>query len=153
MLRACGAVGVWGNHDFVLCRQVPETVRRRYDPEVLEFMAGMEPWLEIEDCRFSHEEPWVDPHDAAQLWGVEEQPDLLDRARRSFAAAPHRCLFMGHHHRWLVVTPRGPVAWDGGGPITLARPERFFVVVAPVIEGWCGVYDTTSSVLHPVHCR
>src|SRR5258707_7753863 len=41
LLRDCGAVGVWGNHDFALCGQVSEGIRSRYDPNVLQFMAGM----------------------------------------------------------------------------------------------------------------
>ena len=32
LLDGCSAVGVWGNHDFTLCRDVPEAVRDRYPP-------------------------------------------------------------------------------------------------------------------------
>jgi predicted phosphodiesterase len=151
-LRAAGAIGVWGNHDFTLCRIVPESVRRRYDPAVLEFMAGMQPWLEIDDCRFSHEEPYVDPHDPLQLWSIDEDLDLLDRANRSFAAAPHRCFFLGHYHRWLVATPLGRIDWAGRAPLVLEKSQRYFVVIAPVMLGWCAVLDTSAAVLHPICC-
>jgi Calcineurin-like phosphoesterase superfamily domain len=151
LLRACGATGVWGNHDFGLCRAVNEATRRRYDPGVLEFMAGMEPWLEIGDCRVSHEEAFIDPYDVAQLWAVEEVPlDMEERARRSFAAAPQRCLFQGHHHRWFAATPQGRLDWEGERPLHFTRPNRYFVVMAPVISGWCAVYDTATSVLDPI---
>jgi predicted phosphodiesterase len=153
LLRAAGAAGVWGNHDFSLCRDVADSVRRRYDPAVLEFMAGMQAWLEIDDCRFSHEEPFIDPHDPLQLWAVEEGLDLLERARRSFAAAPHRRIFVGHYHRWLAVTPEGRVDWDGRAPLVLEEKQRYFVVVAPVFEGWCGLFDSSSSVLYPRRCE
>jgi predicted phosphodiesterase len=149
LLRAAGAAGVWGNHDFALCRHVPDSVRRRHDPAVLDFMAGMQAWLEIDHCRFSHEEPYVDPHDPLQLWAVDETLDLLDRARRGFAA-PQRCLFLGHHHRWLAVTQQGRVDWDGRAPLVLEKMRRYFVVVAPVCEGWCGLLDTAGSVLYPI---
>ena len=38
VLRAAGAVGVWGNHDVGLCLQVPEKLRRQADPAVLDAM-------------------------------------------------------------------------------------------------------------------
>jgi hypothetical protein len=154
LLREAGAVGVWGNHDFALSCRFYEAIRDRYDPATLEFMAGMEPWLEIDDCHFSHEEPWVDPYDPAQMWAVDElPPDLVDRARRSFAAVPHRVLFMGHYHRWVVVTPAGPVEWDARQPLVLEKAQRYAVVVGPVFAGWCGIYDTAATVLTPICCR
>jgi predicted phosphodiesterase len=39
LLRDVGAVGVWGNHDFVLCCDPAADVRLRYSPAVLDFMA------------------------------------------------------------------------------------------------------------------
>jgi hypothetical protein len=151
LLRECGATGVWGNHDFGLCRAVTEAMRSRYHPSVLEFMAAMAPWLEVGDCRFSHEEPFIDPLDVAQLWSVDEGPlELEERARRSFAAAPQRCMFLGHHHRWFAASPEGRIDWDGEGPLHLTRPNRYFVVIAPVISGWCAVYDVATSVLDPI---
>ncbi len=54
LLRGAGAVGVWGNHDVGLCVEVPERLRRVAGPEVLNYMAGMQPQLVVANCRFSH---------------------------------------------------------------------------------------------------
>src|SRR5688572_29598193 len=56
LLREWGAVGVWGNHDFTLCHDVPERVRERHTPMVLDVMSKMLPRLTIGDCHFSHKE-------------------------------------------------------------------------------------------------
>ena len=60
LLREARAVGVWGNHDFGLCRDVSEKLRQSAGSGVLEYMAAMRPQLVVEDCRFSHVEPWLD---------------------------------------------------------------------------------------------
>jgi hypothetical protein len=49
----------------------------------------------------------------------------------------------------LVVTPAGPLAWDGRRPIFLSAPGRYLVAVAAVCEGLCAVFDTDSSELVP----
>ncbi|HQR61122.1 MAG TPA: hypothetical protein PLH03_07165, partial [Methylophilaceae bacterium] len=59
-LKSAGAVGVWGNHDFGLCRDVASEVRLRFPHETLDYLATMRPRLEIEGCHFSHVEPWLD---------------------------------------------------------------------------------------------
>ncbi len=52
MLQERQVVGVWGNHDFVLCRNVDDRILSRYGGSpVLEFMAGMLPTLVVGDCR------------------------------------------------------------------------------------------------------
>src|SRR4051794_32179639 len=61
ILDRTGAVGVWGNHDFGLCRDPHEDTRHRFSLRVLNFMAGLRPRLEIEGCLFTHVEPWLDP--------------------------------------------------------------------------------------------
>jgi hypothetical protein len=154
LLRDCGAIGVWGNHDFSLCRDVEASVGERYGQPVLEFMAGIQPRLVLAGCRFSHREASVDPHDMLQLWDLGDEPlDLVERASRAFAAAAERWQFVGHYHRWWAATPRGPVGWDGSGPLAFAPGERYFVVVAAVCEGWCGVLDTEAGCLEPLRCR
>src|SRR5262245_60444731 len=81
LLDGCSALGVWGNHDFTLCRDVPPAVRGRYAPLVFDVMARMEPRLVIGNCHFSHKESSVDPHDVAQLWDISDRPlDLMERA-------------------------------------------------------------------------
>jgi hypothetical protein len=91
-------VAVWGNHDFVLCRNVDERYRTRYaGSPVLDFMAGMLPTLVVGDCHFGDLEPLGDPHDVAQLWSLHEKPfDFMELAALSLAAIDHRLIFIGH---------------------------------------------------------
>ncbi len=153
LLLEADAVGVWGNHDFSLCRDVPERTRARFPPVALTFMARMQPRLVIADCHFSHKEASVDPHDVTQLWDVTDRPlDLLERARQAFAAVPHRWQFVGHYHRWWAATSSGAVLWDGSAPLDLGFPDRSFVVVAATCEGWSGVLDIEQGTLQPLWC-
>jgi Calcineurin-like phosphoesterase superfamily domain len=153
LLDGCGAVGVWGNHDFTLCRDVPAAVRERYAPVVLDVMARMQPRLVVGDCHFSHKEASVDPHDVAQLWDVSDRPlDLLERAGRAFAESDSPWQFVGHYHRWWAATPEGPVGWSGTGPLRFRSGQRYFVVVAAVCDGWCGILDTELGQLEPLQC-
>lgn len=142
-------VGVWGNHDFGLCRAVPESVRTRYSPQVLDYFGKLLPWTEVEGCRFQHIEPFLDSESLEDLWayGGEGQLDPT----RSFAACPHRRLFMGHIHRWGLTTPAGAVDWSGREPIRLDPTERYLVVVHAVQQGWCAWFDTATGELHPIH--
>jgi hypothetical protein len=153
LLADCSAVGVWGNHDFTLCRDVPAAVTDRYPPVVLDVMARMEPRLVVGDCHFSHKESSVDPHDVAQLWDISDRPpDLMERSRLAFAAVDSRWQFVGHYHRWWAATPAGPVGWAGGGPLRFEPGLRYFVVVAPACEGWCGILDAERGQLEPLRC-
>jgi hypothetical protein len=152
LLRGARAVGVWGNHDIGLCYEVSEQLRRQTEPWVLEYLAGMQPYLVLDGCRFSHVEPWLDARKVEDLWYFDGPPDTPEKAGRSFAAVPERHLFIGHFHRWLVMTPSGRLAWDGEGPLTLNEQGRYLVVVAPVVSGCCAVYDTTAALLTPVRC-
>ena len=149
LLRAVGPVGVWGNHDFGLCREPAPVVRGRYPGTVLEFMATLRPRLEVAGCLFSHVEPWLDPYDLAQLWYFEGFPDTPEKVRRSLDAWPHRVMFFGHIHRWLLATADGRLPWDGTGPVRLTPPERYLVGMAAVCNGWCAVFDTEIGELTP----
>jgi hypothetical protein len=152
LLRAAGAVGVWGNHDVGMCFNVNEHIRRMTAPEVLDYLAGMKPHLILGGCRFSNVEPWLDAHKVEDLWYFDGPPDTPEKAARSFAAVPEQRLFVGHFHRWLVMTPTGRVEWNGESPLTLDRDTRTLVVVAPVVSGWCAVYDTREARLSPIRC-
>ena len=121
ILAGLDSVGVWGNHDFGLCGEVDEAVRRRYSSEVLRYFGGLKPWLEIGDSRFQHIEPFLDSEQLDDLWSYGSDGQL-DSAR-SFAACEHRRIFMGHVHRWEVMTPGGRCPLVGTGPDpTGARP-------------------------------
>ena len=145
--------GVWGNHDFTLCYDTPERIRARYSPSVLDVVGRMQPRLIVGDCHFSHKESSVDPFDVMQLWDVSESPlDLMQRATIAFAASATQCQFVGHYHRWWAATPAGPLDWIGTAPLRFEVGERYFVVIAAVFDGWCGILDTAASVLIPVRC-
>lgn len=154
LLDGCGATGVWGNHDFTLCRDPPDAVRERYPPHVLEVMARMEPRLVLGDCHFSHMESSVDPFDVEQLWDYGDWPlDLMQRARLAFQATDSRRQFVGHYHRWWAATPDGPIDWAGECPLHLDPGNRFFVVVAATCDGWCAILDSDRALLEPLRCR
>ena len=154
LLRQANAVGVWGNPDFGLCQQVSDRIRERFPAEVLEFMATIRPRLVIDGCHMSHIEPCVDPLDVRALWTFDEEGplDMVGRAQRSFAAVDERFMFIGHYHRRLILTPRGPLDWRAEGAVTLLGEQRYFVVVGAVFQGHCGIFDTARSELWPVRC-
>jgi Calcineurin-like phosphoesterase superfamily domain len=152
MLHERNAVGVWGNHDFVLCRDVSVSHVARYaGTRVLDFLAGMNPVLDVGDCRFSHREPLGDPHDVEFLWSLEtERLDLFKLASQSFAAVDRRLQFIGHYHQWWAATPEASLDWTGDRPLEFTPGQRYFVIVAPIMSGWCGWLDTDAGVLVPV---
>src|SRR5437867_4065298 len=82
-----------------------------------------------------------------------EGVDRLLTLGGNFAAFPHRRMFVGHFHRWLAVTPDGPLSWSGDRPITFDPDQRYLVVVAAVCDGWCAIYDTENDVLTPCDLR
>jgi hypothetical protein len=63
-----------------------------------------------------------------------------------------RLVFVGHYHRWLASTASGPPDWRGEWPLSLAGPERYFVVVGAVFQGQCEVLDTECWELSPLLC-
>lgn len=152
LLQEADATGVWGNHDFGLSREVPLQILDRADPAVLGFAARLQPQLAMDECRFSHIEPWKDPCRLEDLWDFDGVPDTGERAQRSFQAVPERVVLLGHFHCRLVVRREGPVAWDGPRPITLSPPERFLVLVPAVVEGWCATYETGRCELTAIRC-
>jgi len=149
MLRDAGAVGVWGNHDFGLCRDVPLADLENPDPDALAYFATWQPRLSLGGCHFSHVEPWLNGDDAAELWYFDGPPDTVEKLARSFAAVPHSAMFLGHFHKWLVGTPNGVLPWDGESPLEFDADTRHLVVVAPLLNGRFVVYDTDRRTLFP----
>jgi predicted phosphodiesterase len=149
LLQQVQAVGVWGNHDVALCFDPSDAVCERYSAGVLDFMGRLQPHLEIDDCLFTHVEPWLDPHLVEDLWYFHGPPDSPEKLARSFAAMPHRVMFIGHLHRWLVGTPDGLLPWRGEGPLRLDRQQRHLVVVHGVWDGRCALFDTQTNELTP----
>ncbi len=151
LLSSSGALGVWGNHDFHLCRDVPEFCREKFAPNTFQFMRSMQPQLQIDGCYFSHKDASVDPHSVEQLWSIEEDSrDLWARAKAAFESNQHVRQFMGHYHCWWAATPNGTVPWDGSESLTLVPHERYVVIIAGVFQGKCAVFDTTTGVLDPL---
>jgi predicted phosphodiesterase len=152
MLQKRRAVGVWGNHDFVLCRNVDDRYRACYaGTPVLDFMAGMEPTLVVGAYHFSHLEPLGDPHDVDHLRSIKDKTyDFLEMACLSFEAVAHRLLFIGHYHCWWAGTSAGSLDWSGDRPLKLASDQRYFVIVNAVQGGWCAWLDTDASILLPL---
>ncbi|MBA4062514.1 MAG: hypothetical protein C0501_02185 [Isosphaera sp.] len=149
LLERSGAVGVWGNHDHGLCRDVGDEARARFPAETLAYLATMRPRLELGGCHFSHVEPFLDPESVGDLWAFGGRPEDAGRAARSFAAVPHRVCLLGHFHRWLALSDAGPVGWDGTSPLTFEPGRRYLVVVAPLFAGAFAVVDTDRWVLEP----
>lgn len=152
LLTQVGAKGVWGNHDAGLNIQVSDRIRREADPEVLKFAASLEPQLVVGQCRFSHNEPWLDARKLEELWYFPGIPVTRKQAYQSFDSVPEKYLFMGHYHCWIVIGSRGELQWDAASPLLLTSENRYLIVVAAVYDGWCSIFDTDPGVLIPIRC-
>lgn len=148
LLAEAKAVGVWGNHDFGLCVDPEPETRARYGAAVLEFMTSLRPRLDVEGCHFSHVEPWLNPEELMDLWYYEGPPDEHGKLARIFDAVPHRLMFAGHYHKWLLATPQRINEWNGEGPVRL-NVGRYFVVVGALCAGRYATFDTATSELVP----
>jgi len=151
LLAESRAIGVWGNHDYGICTRPPDEIRIRYSAAICGFMKSLRPKLELDGCYFAHVEPWLDPEEITDLWFFEGPPDDNGRVDRIFAAKPHRLMFAGHYHDWLLVTPHGIAEWKGECPVRLNN-GRYFVVVGALQEGRYAIFDTETSELVPSEC-
>jgi hypothetical protein len=152
LLREADVSGVWGNHEFALYAG-RGSVESQFDWRTLDYMKRLTARHEVEGVLFGHVLPCLDPTDIQQPWYVERAPSTAQAAARNFAAFSHRRMFVGHFHRWLAVTPDGPLDWPGDRAFQLDRGIRYLVVVAAVCEGSCAIYDTGSDVLTPFRVR
>ena len=151
-LAAAHVVGVWGNHDYGLCVD-PETDTQAKCPSVvLDYMATLQPRMEIDGSYFAHVEPWLNPEDLLDLWYYEGPPDEPAKIARIFGAVPHRVIFSGHYHRWLLATPDGIVEWRGLTRICLTA-TRSFVVVGALYDGRFATFDTQTLELVPFNLQ
>ncbi len=149
LLREADVAGVWGNHEFGLFAGRGDSVERPFAWTTLDYMHRLKARMEVEGVLLSHVLPCLDPTDIEQPWYVERAPETVEAAARNFAAFPNRRMFVGHFHRWLAVTPEGPMDWRGNRPIRFEANHRYLVVVAAVRDGWCAIYDTVSDSLSP----
>lgn len=153
LLREAGVGGVWGNHEFGICHDPGDWLERDFDATVRDYMGRLAPRLEIEGVLLGHVLPRHDPTDVTQPWYVERPPETAEAAAFDFAAFPHRRMFVGHYHRWYVVSTDGPEPWSATSPFAFDADRRYLVVVAAVCDGWCAIYDTESDVLTPQRLR
>ena len=149
LLRDVAATGVWGNHDFGLCTDQSDVIRQQYSSDALEFMSSLQPRLEMDGCLFTHNEPWLDPNKIEDLLYFDGLPETQEKLNRSFAAMPHRVMFIGHHHSWMIGSIPGIARWNGEEPIKLDPSQQHLVVVNAVRHGYCALFDTTKNELIP----
>lgn len=151
LLDAAGAIGVWGNHDFGLCKDPPPLAHELFPTRCIEFFGRLRPRLEIEECLFTHVAPYLDPEKLDDLWSFEfGSPESL---ARSFAAVPHRILCVGHAHRWFLATPERVLPWKGEAPVQLDADQRYLIEFHAVLWGWCAFLDTQTGILEPIDLR
>ena len=152
LLSSVDAIGVWGNHDAGVSLLPSEHIIKYSDSRVLTYAATLQGQLILGDAHFTHVEPWLNPKKLEDLWYSDGPPDTIEKAQRSFDAVPERYLFMGHFHRWLVMTPRQRVEWKAEGSLFLKASHQYLIVVAAVFNGWCALFDTEARELIPVRC-
>jgi hypothetical protein len=152
LLREAGAIGVWGNHDVGLSHNISEKIREIADPALLDFSVLLQPQLTIDNCRFSHVEPWLNPKIVKELWHYDGVPESTARAARSFNAVSEQFIFVGHYHCWAATSLDGPIDWDGTEKISFSPDRRCFVLTAPVVYGWSAVFDSKNAELNPIWC-
>jgi hypothetical protein len=150
LLVEAGVVGVYGNHDYGLSVEPDDYIRSRFSSRVLDYMTSLHPRLEVEDCLFAHREPWLDCSKVEQIWHVDEQELTPDVIARSFAATPHRSIFVGHFHRWHAFGRSGPLPWEGREPLVLHDVGPSLVVVHAVCDGFAATFETGSRLLVPI---
>jgi predicted phosphodiesterase len=156
LLREAKADCVWGNHDFNFCMMAVQrhvSFCSKHSSDVIDFLARMSPRTEMEDCSFTHVEPWRDLYDPSHLWHLDGPPRTRYQLSRSFRAVSSRVVFVGHFHRWQAATPRGLLEWQGGEPLMLNRPHRHFVAVSALLNGRFAVFDTQTKELTPFDVR
>ena len=149
LLRACEAVGVWGNHDLGLCVDPDSEMRALYTDAVLEFFSTLHSRFELGEILFSHTLPNQDASDPSSYYlGPRlHEDDALDQC---FAQFPHRLIMIGHFHRWFAANSEGRIPWEGIKPIGLSPDTRYFFAIHAVMDGFAAVLDETQNLLLPV---
>ena len=146
ILRSLDGVGVWGNHDFGLRGDVPQSAISRFSAPVLEYFASLSPWLELGGYRFQHIDPHLDPAKFEDLWQFPAAEERI----AGFARSPHPKVVVGHRHRWEIFTPARQLEWSGEDAFRYATGQRHLTVVNAVTCGWCALMDTDADTMEPI---
>ena len=149
LLQEHQALGVWGNHDLGLCHEPNEWAFSRFSKTVLDYFGALGPRYELGDFLFSHTFPEQDPTDPAAYY-LGPRPNDPNAFVESFSRYPHRVIFIGHFHRWMITSDEQQMKWDGEQPVELVPTNRYFVIVNAVMNGWAAMFDDTVNVLTPV---
>ena len=150
LLSFCNAVGVWGNHDYVICNPDNDHSGKGISPATSELMQRMLPSLVVDGCLFTHRESNLDPNDLEQLWAfAEHRDDFARQLKSAYAANQFRRQFIGHYHQWWAGTPDGPLDWDGSSELDLSSTARSIVIIGANFQGHCAVYDSELEILFP----
>ena len=113
-------------------------------------MSTLLPRMELDGCLFAHREPWLDCSDVYQIWHVDDAMLPAEAIEKSFAAVPHRSIFIGHFHCWRALSREGPLPWEGEGPLLLPDDCPTMVVVAAICDGHAAILETDTRVLTPI---
>ena len=143
ILLDADAQGVFGNHEMLL------TDRASLSPTIRSFLDSLAPMRSIEDCLFSHIEPWLDHSKVAHLWYLDGAFQTTEDARRSFDAQSELVIFLGHYHLWRAAAPTEILSWEGEEPLHLDPATRYLVAVPALYCGHFALADTETNVLHP----
>ena len=146
ILAPLAGVGVWGNHDFGLCGEVPPAIRGRFSEAVLDYFSGLRPTVELAGCRFQHIDPHLDPGSFEDLWRFT----TLEERIKGIGQRAEARVFVGHHHRWEVVTPEREIEWEEGRVMRFESGQRYLTTVNAVADGWFAVLDTERDELRPL---
>ncbi len=149
LLADAQVLGVWGNHDYGLCVDPSPELQQKYAADVFRYFGKLRPSRVVEGCYFSHVEPWLNPESLFDLWYYDGPPDEHGKLWRIFHAVPHRLMFAGHFHKWLIATPDEILNWHGERSIKLA-PGRFFCVIGALCDGQFATFDTATNELTPL---
>ncbi len=153
LLSDRNVIGVWGNHDYGFCREIPECYIARYPAAMFDYLKSIGPNIELGEMLFSHREVFVDPFDPIQLWDLTgEEIDNLERAQRALSEGSYKLQFVGHYHAWMAFDHTGQLDWNGNRKLKFHPNQRYFVVVAALRDGWCAALDTHDQSLEPIEC-
>ena len=139
-------LGVWGNHDFGMCGDVHEHVRRRFSARVLAYFGRLRPSVTVNGALFQHIDPHLDPERFEDLWAFPTPAERI----AGLAQSPHSRVFIGHLHSWGAFTPEQRLPWEGETPLHYEAGRRYLTVVHAVADGRCAVLDTDRDVLEPL---